>query len=164
MARHTDPQLEEMSKHVTYEIERLRYVLPIQEQISAFVHPIITQSLLEAFLVHLRSLSDFMVVPITRGRHPLDVVAEDYYDGTWTSQPKFIFGKDEDEHFKSMDELHRRLAHISLHRASSPDPFTWKTAREVWQPALVFALRGFMAGLPQHRRPWFATAEMILNN
>ena len=50
-------------EHITYEIERLVNVLPIQAQVAAFVHPIITQSLLEAFLVHLRSLADFFPLP-----------------------------------------------------------------------------------------------------
>src|SRR5438309_1691410 len=126
-SKHIDAVLQLMAEeHITYEIERLVNVLPIQAQVAAFVHPIITQSLLEAFLVHLRSLADFVVAP-RKPRHHMDVAAEDYYDGAWEEQPDAIFGAGVEEHQKCMDELHRRLAHISVQRASTND-FVWSHA------------------------------------
>jgi hypothetical protein len=147
-------------EHITYEIERLVLCLPIQSQVATVAHPIITQSLLEAFLVHLRSLADFVVAP-GRQRHELDVAAEDYFGGNWPQQPRALFGRDEDEHRRCMDELHRRLAHISVQRAETAD-FVWNHAVQEWLPALEDALRQFIRGLPAERRSWFAKAERLL--
>ncbi len=160
--RHSEETLRVMAEqHITYEIERLVLCLPVQSQVSLVAHPIITQSLLEAFLVHLRSLADFVVAP-RRPRHAKDVAAEDYYDGDWPQQPRFLFGNDVEEHQTCMDELHRRLAHISVQRADSVD-FVWRHAVQEWLPALLAALGQFIAGLPPQRRAWFSTAEGLIN-
>jgi hypothetical protein len=160
-SKHNEAVLRVMAEeHITYEIERLVMTLPIQAQVAAFMHPIVTQSLLEAFLVHLRALADFVAAP-RRPRHELDVAAEDYYDGDWADQPDAIFGADVEEHQQCMDELHRRLAHISVQRADSED-FIWSHAVNDWRPALIDALRRFIGGLPPDRQAWFARANAIL--
>ena len=160
-SRHSDAVLQIMAEeHITYEIEGLVGVLSIQAQIAAFAHPIITQSLLEAFLVHLRALTDFVAAP-RKSRHPLDIAAEDYYDGKWDDQPKVVFGPGVKDHQRCMDELHRRLAHISVQRASTDD-FVWSHAISDWLPALLAALRGFINGLCPQRRAWFARADALL--
>ena len=159
--KHSDPVLELMAKvHITYGVERLVRVLPIQAQVASFVHPIITESMLEAFLVHLRSLADFVVSP-TKPRHKLDVAAEDYYDGAWPGQPDALFGENREEHLESMDQLHRRLAHISVQRASTED-FVWTHAVADWLPALIHELQRFISGLTPERRAWFSQAEALL--
>lgn len=159
--KHSEHVLRVMAEeHITYEIERLVFCLPIQSQIAMVAHPIITQSLLEAFLLHLRSLADFVVY--RSGRNKLDVAAEDYYDGCWPLQPVALFGSDEKEHRRCMDELHRRLAHISVQRADTAD-FVWSHAVREWLPALIDALRQFIRGLPPERRSWFSEAEHMLS-
>lgn len=61
-----------------------------------------------------------------------------------------------------MDELHRRLAHISVQRASTND-FVWSHAVRDWLPALIDALRRFISGLPPERRASFARADAMLS-
>jgi hypothetical protein len=161
-SKHTDVDLKLMAEvHITYEIEQLVTIPLIQAQVAAFMHPIITQSLLEAFLVHHRSLADFVVAP-QKPRHPTDVAAEDYYDGAWDGQPDAIFGVDVEAHQTFMYELHRRLAHISVQRVSTDD-FVWSHAVRDRLPALVEALQRFISGLPPERRAWFAKAEALLS-
>lgn len=160
-SRHSEDVLRVMAEqHIAYEIERLVLCLPIQSQVATVAHPIITQSLLEAFLVHLRALADFVVVP-QKPRHRLDVAAEDYYDGDWPQQPQFVFGDGVEDHRTCMDQLHRRLAHISVQRADTAD-FVWSHAVQEWLPALVAVLKAFLRGLPPERQAWFAKAEQLL--
>jgi hypothetical protein len=125
-------------------------------------HPIITQSLLEAFLLHLRALADFVAIA-RKPRHRIDVAAEDYYGGTWPDQPAALFGRTPETHQANMDELHRRLAHISKQRLEDED-FVWNQAVGEWLPVLVLALRKFIAGLSPERRQWFDRADQMLRH
>lgn len=178
-----DEVLEHMAEHVHYELHRvmefvlLGNVIPgigLDEmpEVRADLMDWSQSSILEASLIHLRNLSDFLVKPwptTDRKMNETDLVAEHYFpDEAGWIRPRHIFGADVAEHRKLMEEIHRRVAHLSTRRytVKGQGAFEWQTYVSEQFPLLPTAFAGFLGSLriSPDQRPigWFRKAESLL--
>ena len=89
----------------------------------------VNEATLECALLHLRNVVDFLLnLPPTNPGFQTDVVADDYFDTSWSGRPVFLLGDDAEAHKGLMKDLHRRLAHLSTQRLQKQTPtggFDW---------------------------------------
>jgi hypothetical protein len=125
-------------EHVTYEIDRLSHWSEVIVERSMFavedesyldvIFDYVRQATLENALLHLRCVVEFLTAPrpteAKKDRfRQLDVVADDYFDAGWADRPPFLLGEDEKAHYQTLNEIHRRLAHITGQRLTFP--YSW---------------------------------------
>jgi hypothetical protein len=123
VALKTQQQRDGMVLHIRYEVVKLikfahvgnnwTYTLPqLTEEMAEFT----SESMLEATLLHMRNLIEFLHNPPKGDR----VVASDYVTGWVLPYEHQVIGRD-------LGELHSRLAHLSLNRLSvqSDGDFNW---------------------------------------
>jgi hypothetical protein len=161
--------LEAMALHVHYEVDRLAFWSCNniqehhlrQEALSwpvPWVRNLVGQTTLEAALIHLRVVSDFLMNKRpTNPKWETDVVADDYFDDGWSDRPDYIVGASRDEHHKIIEELNRRLMHLSYQRI---DAFEWGQELS-YVPAVMEAVTAFIGDLPAGRRQWFEPTRRV---
>jgi hypothetical protein len=156
--RHGLEQLEKVAhKHVYYEMTRMA---------GYAVHrvPQAQEAILEAHLVHLRNMNEFLTKSLGRAR-PRDVVAADYFDEEWIGHKAPLTEA-------TVLNLHRRLAHLSLDRLEGTDStseFNWASVGEPRSQArrVVSAFGRFLGDLETahpERRDWFRDAHAIASD
>lgn len=183
--RPDDDVLEHMAEHVHYELHRvMEFVLfgNVIPGIADGEEPEVRNalmdwsqaSILEASLIHLRNVSDFLTKPWpTTGRklNETDLVAEHYFPHVdcWV-RPTHIFGANADEHRTLLAEIHRRVAHLSTQRytVKARGAFEWQKYVQEQFPLLPRAFAGFLTALrtlpDQTPIGWFRASESLLLN
>lgn len=130
----------------------------------------IQSSVLEATLVHVRNVSDFLTKSRpTNENYKTDLVADQYFAHGWSSRPDYIFGADKDEHKELLDEIHRRVVHLSTQRHTIKDDgdFVWREYVIKQFPALLPAFRKFLNDLTAcepERALWFGNCDALLTS
>jgi hypothetical protein len=183
--RPADDVLEHMTEHVHYELHRvMEFVLGgnVLPGIGAGEMPEIRQelmdwsqsSILESALIHLRNVSDFLTKgwPTTdRKMNATDLVAEHYFpDGHVWVRPDCIFGGGRARHVELIQEIHRRVAHLSTQRftVKGQGAFEWEKYVRAQFPLLPKAFSAFLANLRASPDPrpiqWFGGSEALMVN
>lgn len=177
----SDDVLEHMAEeHVFYELHRtLEFayfgnVLPMRHDLDPLVRADLMawsqSSILEASLIHLRNISDFLTKPRPTSKHAeSDLVADHYFVDHWSGRPDFIFGGDPGEHRTMLAEIHRRVAHLSTQRytVKGVGAFEWQQYVETQFPILLQAFGRFLTDLQEHepeRARWFDRSVDLLVN
>jgi hypothetical protein len=158
----TDPlppsgaELEPLSKHVCYEMvgaARLkRYWPPQLEAVDVELANLVSRSMWEAGVIHIRNVVDFLV----RTKPDRDTVYALHYIPDWPDQRNALVFTDEEKVI-----LHRFVAHIGATRVRT---------RLNWVPWLMderldrvlIGCRRFIDDLPSSSRPWFESADLEL--
>jgi hypothetical protein len=163
--RHTVAELEEMVHHVAYEHRGLWAFLHVDITLSAtdshgaLKAELMQQARLEAGLIHLRVLTDFLKAKRDT-KYPLGLVADDYFDDGWPKRPNVIIGNDTNEQGEILDDLHARLAHLSLRRLDDTTVtrgFSWASVLEL-APKVLQRFTRFVEDLSAahpERAKWF---------
>jgi len=164
--RHDLPELEEMTHHVAYEHRGLWWFLTVDVPLGSsnergrLLAALMQQARLEAGLIHLRVLADFLLSSRDE-RYPLGLVADDYFDDGWPKRPNVVIGKDTNEQKEILDDLHARLAHLSLRRLDKTTVhkgFEWATVMAL-APRTLRTFARFVSelkGVHPERATWFA--------
>jgi hypothetical protein len=163
--RHELSDLEEMVHHVAYEHRGLWWFLTVDVPLGSsdergrLLAALMQQARLEAGLIHLRVLADFLLSRRDE-RYPLGLVADDYFDDSWSRRPNVVIGKDTNEQKEILDDLHARLAHLSLRRLDKTTihkGFEWATVLEL-APKTLTTFSRFVSELKAahpERAEWF---------
>jgi hypothetical protein len=169
----TVDQLRDMVEHVHYEATRLVLWSTHPIIANSIVSPspglpddafanLLAEAVLEARLVHLRSVSEFLTTPIAKKRHHDNLVGDDYFDEDWATRPRKLLGNTRDEHLDTMNEMNHRLAHVSIGRLDEQDEsdtpgFHWGVVLDRW-PSVIDAFGQFVRDLHAvhpERGQWF---------
>lgn len=118
----------------------------------------VRESLLEAHLVHVRNLHEFLSRRAVGLPHPETVVAEHYFDGERVGTAPLTADE--------VKEIHSRVAHVSVKRRTplSVDDPTWATIAGPWAPMVVDHFRRFvddLAAVHPDRAEWFGPALAV---
>lgn len=129
----------------------------------------VTSSLLEAGLVHVRCVVEFLTgaVPAADGPRATDVVAAHYLSGARERYVDHVLGTSRRHQRELLEDVHRRVMHLTSQRATvvSDGPFVWCDYIVEQVPAVLGAFRGFLdelAGLSPERFAWFSRSNEIL--
>lgn len=159
-------ELEEMVFHVAYEHRGLWWFLTVDvplgttDEWGQVMAALMQQARLEAGLIHLRVVADFLLSKRDDRRYPLGLVADDYFDDGWPKRPNVVIGKNPQEQRVILDDLHARLAHLSLRRLDKTTVhkgFEWATVMGLAPKVLVTFNRFVteLAAVHPGRAKWF---------
>ena len=168
-------QLEEIARqHIIYEVQNLALwlvpialpdlgVVPISPNVAVDLKKWIDQNGLEATLVHLRCMHEFLTSKPAANDHSTDVFAAHYFAGDWTP-PTVVLGRTKDEQSGIVANINQRLQHISTGRLS--DGFIWGEAMK-HVPTVLRAFRAFVDDLAKDgdgsRALWFAECFCVMD-
>src|SRR5437762_1252126 len=118
---------------------------------------LLREAVLESYLIHVRGLNEFLLKGRDgRGTRVDDVVAEDYFDGRWSTVVPLLIQPE-------LDDIHRRIAHLSTHRLARNTPgtrFNWagQDPLDRWARTIHGGLKSFIDDLRNahpDRATWF---------
>jgi hypothetical protein len=108
--RHPPEDLKEMAEvHVAYELTRMALWAR-----AATPDALVNQAILEAYLVHVRNVNEFLVRRSAKA-YPDAVVAEDYFASEWSLDIELLTPA-------QLNDIHRRIAHLSNQRLARLTP------------------------------------------
>jgi hypothetical protein len=175
--RHDPEALERMVLHVRYEFDRmlLWFSTVVTDAEARPEHPdlitLLNQATFESSLLHLRNVIDCVARP-RDPRLPSNLVADDYFDDKWADRPAALLSPvgDQEEHQRELNQLHRRVAHLSVQRLEGEPPtaaerFEWGDYLGRAVPSAVAGYESFLGDLGREhpeRRQWFSRLKEIL--
>ena len=135
-----DPNLEAMIEHVRYEVDELMGFLTWSNTWCGVLHPnlasLTSKSLLEAALIHMRNLIEFLGRVDDRNSWQV-VLARDFLSTQWSW--------DRNDEIEQIDQLHGRLAHMGMIRSTTN--FDWQPWLNRQLPVVLSAFRDFLVVL-----------------
>ena len=155
-----------MALHVDYEVAKIIAFAELGNRwVSDFVSApwakLASESMLEAALVHVRNVVEFL--RRVDDHKEFDVVANDYFPGGWNGRASRVF-PDEQLH-----SIHRRVVHLTSERLSvdSEGNFEWANFIVDAIPRALTDVRLFLADLAASsestRVEWFSKTDERLS-
>lgn len=143
----TEPQLEKASEHVKYELEMLTAALSFLSNGPDETNPHTWNAYLESFVIHIRSVIDFLYPPTNR--QPDDILAEEYVTDVaqWNRDRPAKTNLLRDAKKKA----DKQVAHLTYVRVGADKDWNWKA---IWSDLENVAIC-FFDHLPPGRKTWF---------
>ena len=144
--RYPGAVLERMAEHVGYE---LRMVGCLMHEVGVDEDAPAASAVLEAYLLHVRTLSAFLGIAADRA-WPDDVVADDYFRGYYA--PESPLTADD------RGDIDRRLAHLTIDRLGTDIAWRPGLDRSYWGKRVLREFSRFVDALEEdspERAAWF---------
>lgn len=107
------------NERLRYAVERMSWPIWHEKKrtILSDVDLWFSDSLVDSMMLHTRNICAFLLEdrPRPDSNRSSDVVADHYFDAGWSNRPDFVLGASRDDHEEMLDEINRRLAHITSH-------------------------------------------------
>ena len=145
--RRTDRQLEDASEHVNYELDMLAATISFLSKGSGETNQHTWNAYLESFVIHLRSVIDFLYPPTNHKQD--DILAEDYVTNVaeWNNDRPAKTNLLRDAKTKA----DKQVAHLTYARVSADKDWNWEGISADLNKVVIC----FFDHLPDGRRTWF---------
>lgn len=160
------------NERVRYAVERMSWPLwhDTKRSVLSDVDLWFTDSLVDSMILHARNVCAFLLNerPRADSSFATDVVADHYFDVGWSGRPDYLLGSDRGQHDEMMQEINRRLAHITSHglwnRHGGIEMFHWSDITK-WLPEVLIGFGKFVDDLEvahRNRAEWFDWSRDIV--